>query len=48
VERHGIGQQQVELAIDFLLHFLQCFQSRLFTQAVGLAERDHEKIIAQA
>jgi len=42
-----IRDQQVQLAIDLLLHFLQSFQGRIFPQAVWLAERNHEKSISQ-
>jgi hypothetical protein len=38
-----IRYQQMQLAIDLLLHILQFFQLRPFAQTVGLAEGNHAK-----
>ena len=42
-----IRYQQMQLAIDLLLHILQSFQLRPFAQTIGLAQGNHEKSISQ-
>ena len=42
-----IRDQQMQLAIDLLLHILQSFQLRPFAQTIGLAQGNHEKSISQ-
>jgi len=42
-----VWDQQVQLAIDFFLQLLQSFQGWILSQAVWLAECNHEKSISQ-
>jgi hypothetical protein len=38
-----VWYQQMQLAIDLLLHILQSFQLRPFAQTIGLLEGNHAK-----
>ena len=43
IKRELVGYQQMQLAIDLLLHILQFFQLWPFAQAIGLTEGNHVK-----